>query len=128
MPPAARVSDKVLQTGPHCHAAIHPPAPTPTPQPHPPIPLAIIPGGSTVLIGGLPAARVGDQTQPCMLPTCVPGGPGIIEKGSATVIINGQPAARLGDPTTHPVCAAAIIPGPAGVILPPCCPTVIIGG
>ena len=125
--PAARISDQVLQDAPHCHAPIHPPAPTPTPIPHPPVPLTIISGQPNVLINNLPAARVTDKTTPCILPGCVPGGPGIISMGSATVYIGGLPAARMGDMTTHPACIAPI-PSPTGKILPPCSPTVIIGG
>ena len=128
MPPAARMTDQVLQTAPHCHAPIHPPAPTPTPVPHPAMPLMIKPPCAvTVLIGNLPAARVTDQTLPCMLVPCVPAGPGIIVKGSATVMINNLPAARLGDMTSHPSCVAPI-PSPTGQIIPPCCPNVMIGG
>ena len=128
MPPAARIGDKVLQDGPHCHAPIHPPAPIPTPVPHPPLPLTLAVGGAaTVLIGGMPAARVTDQTVPCSLPTCVPGGPGMIAKGSATVMIAKLPAARVSDLTAHPTCVAPI-PMPTGKVLPPGCPTVIIGG
>ena len=48
----------------------------------------------TVLIGGLPAARVGDMA------TCV-GPPDVIALGSFTVLIGGQPAARMGDLTAH---------------------------
>jgi uncharacterized Zn-binding protein involved in type VI secretion len=48
----------------------------------------------TVLIGGLPAARVTD------LATCV-GPPDIIVLGSFTVLIGGLPAARMGDLTAH---------------------------
>lgn len=48
----------------------------------------------TVLIGGLPAARVGDMA------TCV-GPPDVIAMGSFTVLIGGQPAARMGDLTAH---------------------------
>ena len=124
--PTARLSDLVLQQGPHCHAPIHPPAPVPTPVPHPPMPLAIIKGQPNVLIGGLPAARVTDMTQPCILPGCVPAGPGIITLGSFTTIIGGVPAARINDMTTHASCVAPI-PGPIGKILPPGCPTVLIG-
>jgi uncharacterized Zn-binding protein involved in type VI secretion len=47
-----------------------------------------------VLIGDLPAARVGDPA------TCV-GPPDVIVKGSFTVLIGGQPAARMGDSTAH---------------------------
>ena len=52
------------------------------------------PGCPTVLIGGQPAARVGDML------TCV-GPPDSIIVGSATVLIGGQPAARMGDSTAH---------------------------
>ena len=55
----------------------------------------ILPAGEpTVLIGGLPAARVGDMA------TCV-GPPGTIVMGSTTVLIGGMPAARMGDTTAH---------------------------
>lgn len=125
--PAARVGDNVLQNGPHCHAPIHPAALVPTPVPHPPMPLPIIVGSPTVMIGGAPAARATDQTQPCLIPACVPGGPGVIAKGSATVLINGMPAARLNDTTMHAACVGPI-PGPTGMIIGPGCPTVLIGG
>jgi uncharacterized Zn-binding protein involved in type VI secretion len=52
------------------------------------------PGAPTVLIGGLPAARMGD------LCTCV-GPPDTIIIGSTKVMIKGQPAARMGDSTAH---------------------------
>jgi uncharacterized Zn-binding protein involved in type VI secretion len=52
------------------------------------------PGMPTVLIGGMPAARVGDM---CV---CV-GPPDVIAKGSAGVFIGGPPAARIGDNTAH---------------------------
>jgi len=67
------------------------------------------PGGVTVLIGSLPAARVGDMA------TCV-GPPDAIVKGSATVLISNMPAARIGDSCSH---GGAIVAG---------CPTVLIGG
>jgi uncharacterized Zn-binding protein involved in type VI secretion len=125
--PAARLGDNILQDAPHCHAPIHPAAPVPTPVPHPALPLAIIKGAGTVMIGGMPAARLTDQSAPCMLPGCVPNGPGMIAKGSATVLIEGLPAARINDLTAHPGCVAPI-PSPTGKILPPGCPTVLIGG
>ena len=125
--PAARMSDLVKQDAPHCHAPIHPAAPTPTPTPHPALPLAIIKGAPNVLINNLPAARATDTTVPCMLPGCVPGGPGMVSKGSATVLIGGLPAARANDLTAHASCVAPI-PSPVGKILPPCAPTVLIGG
>jgi uncharacterized Zn-binding protein involved in type VI secretion len=52
------------------------------------------PGGLPVLIGGQPAARVGD------LALCV-GPPDVIALGSMTVLIGGMPAARMGDLTAH---------------------------
>lgn len=125
--PAARMSDQVLQDSPHCHAPIHPAAPVPTPSAHPALPLAIIKGAGTVMIGNLSAARVTDTTAPCMLPGCVPGGPGMVSMGSATVMIENMPAARAGDMTAHTSCVAPI-PGPTGKVLPPGCPTVLIGG
>lgn len=67
------------------------------------------PGDPTVLIAGMPAARVGDMA------TCT-GPPDSIVKGSATVFIGGKPAARMGDLTAH---GGTIVAG---------CPTVIIGG
>lgn len=124
--PAARMGDQVLQDGPHCHAPIHPPAPVPTPVPHPPMPLAIIKGQPNVLIGGQPAARMTDMTAPCLLASCVPAGPGMIAMASTTVLIGGLPAARVGDMTMHASCVAPI-PAPTGKILPPGCPTVMIG-
>lgn len=125
---AARVGDLVLQPNPHCHAAIHPTPGGPAPLPVPSIPLAIVKGAPNVLIGGQPAARVGDTTAPCMLPGCTPGGPGTIASGSATVLIGGMAAARAGDTTSHASCGAGPIPAPTGTIQPPGCPTVLIGG
>jgi uncharacterized Zn-binding protein involved in type VI secretion len=52
------------------------------------------PGCPTVLIGGMPAARVGDMG------VCV-GPPDVIALGSMTVLIGGAPAARMGDMTAH---------------------------
>ena len=127
MPAAARIGDRVRQDSPHCHAPIHPSAPVPTPSAHPALPLTIIKGAPTVLIGNQPAAQVGSTTTPCTLPACVPGGPGIVAKGSTSVMIGGLPAARVNDLTAHPSCVAPI-PAPVGKILPPGCPTVMIGG
>jgi uncharacterized Zn-binding protein involved in type VI secretion len=122
------MTDKVLHDAPHCHAPIHPAAPTPTPVPHPPVPLPILTNCiTTVLIENLPAAVVTSQTQPCLLPSCVPGGPGIISKGSATVLIGNLPAARAGDMVAFASCVAPI-PSPTGKIIPPCATTVMVGG
>jgi uncharacterized Zn-binding protein involved in type VI secretion len=52
------------------------------------------PGCPTVLIGNMPAARMGDMA------TCV-GPPDVIAMGSPTVMIGNMMAARMGDPTAH---------------------------
>lgn len=52
------------------------------------------PGCPTVLIGGMPAACVGD------LVTCA-GPPDTIVMGSFTVMFGGRPAAQLGSLTAH---------------------------
>lgn len=129
MPFAATVGGMVKQDAPHCHAPIHPPAPVPTPVPHPGLPLTIIKGEFTVMIGGKPAAQglMGSMTTPCMLPGCVPGGPGQVMLGSFTVLIGNKPAARVNDMSMHPSCVAPI-PSPVGKIMPPGVPTVMIGG
>lgn len=126
MPPAARLGDMVRQDAPHCHAPIHPPALVPTPTAHPALPLAIVKGAGTVMIGKMPAARVTDMTAPCALPGCVPAGPGMVAMGSTSVFIEKMPAARVNDQTAHASCVAPI-PSPVGKILPPGCPTVMIG-
>ena len=95
MPPAARLTDMhtcpmVTVLVPHVGGPILPPC------------------CPTVLIGGLPAARMGDMA------TCV-GPPDVIAMGSPTVLIGSMMAARLGDPTVH------------GGIIVLGCPTVIIG-
>lgn len=96
MPFAARISDMhtcPMVTGlvPHVGGPILPP------------------GCPTVLIGGLPAATLGDML------VCT-GPPDTIIMGSATVMIGGKPAARMGDMTAH-----------GGVIILGCM-TVNIGG
>jgi len=52
------------------------------------------PGAPTVMIGFMPAARLGDM---CV---CV-GPPDVIIKGSSKVLIGFLPAARMGDQTAH---------------------------
>ena len=52
------------------------------------------PGCSTVLIGGMPAAVMGD------ICTCT-GPPDTIMLGSTGVLIGGRPAARMGDQCMH---------------------------
>lgn len=66
------------------------------------------PGVPNVLIGGMPAAVMGDMC------TCV-GPPDTIILGSAGVLIGGKPAARMGDQCAH---GGVIVLG---------CPTVLIG-
>lgn len=89
MLPAARVTDMIVST-----ATLGVPTPI------------IPPGAPTVLIGGLPAARMGD--------TC---GVDAIIKGSVTVMIGGLPAARVAD-----------LSASGGSIMPPGALTVLIGG
>ena len=92
--PAARVTDMhvcpmVTGTVPHVGGPI-----LPTGEP-------------TVLIGNLPAARMGDMA------TCV-GPPDSIIAGSATVLIGGMPAARMGDSTAH---GGSIVVGDVTVLI-----------
>lgn len=89
MLPAARVTDMIVSVAT---------SGIPTP--------IIPPGAATVLIAGLPAARITD--------TC---GVDVIVKGSASVLIGGLPAARILDLTAA-----------GGTLLPPGAPTVLIGG
>jgi uncharacterized Zn-binding protein involved in type VI secretion len=71
------------------------------------VPTPILPPGApTVLIAGMPAARLGD--------TC---GADAVIMGSVTVLIGGLPAARIGDPTAG-----------GGAIVAVGAPTVLIGG
>jgi uncharacterized Zn-binding protein involved in type VI secretion len=66
-------------------------------------------GFPTVLIGGMPAAR--------LLDSCVCAGPpNAAAAGSATVLIGGLPAARKGDKTAH------------GGVITTGFPNVLIGG
>jgi uncharacterized Zn-binding protein involved in type VI secretion len=81
-------------------------APGTPPVPHVGGPIAG-PGASTVLIGGLPAARVTDTA------VCA-GPPDVIVNGSLTVLIEGLPAARAGDATAH---GGTIVSGCASVLL-----------
>jgi uncharacterized Zn-binding protein involved in type VI secretion len=67
------------------------------------------PGCPSVMIGGRPAAVMGDST------FCV-GPPNKIIMGSTSVMIGGKPAARLGDSTAH-----------GGKIVGPGAPNVMIG-
>lgn len=69
----------------------------------------VLPAGHPqTLIGGLPAARLGDKA------VCV-GPIDVIVQGAPTVLIGGLPAARMGDRTAH------------GGMITLGCPTVLIG-
>ncbi|MFJ6675400.1 PAAR domain-containing protein [Actinosynnema sp. NPDC091369] len=93
MPPAARVGD------PTGHPGVLAP-----------------PGVPTVLIGGLPAATVGNP-HTCSFPGLPPHPPTpVLPPGCPTVLIGGRPAARVGDLAG---CGAPVLVG---------CPTVLIGG
>jgi uncharacterized Zn-binding protein involved in type VI secretion len=96
MMPAARIADMhacPMVTGivPHVGGPIMPP------------------GGVTVLVGKMPAARVGDMA------TCV-GPPDVIAMGSFTKFFQKMPAARLSSLTGH---GGTVVAG---------FPTVLIGG
>lgn len=96
--PAARIGDM------HVCPMVTPGTP---PIPHVGGPIAG-PGCATVLIGGMPAAVLGDM--------CVcTGPPDTITLGSTGVLIGGKPAARMGDMCGH---GGVIVVG---------CPTVLIG-
>ena len=82
--PAARLTDM------HVCPMVTPAVP---PVPHVGGPITG-PGAPTVLIGGLPAAVLGDMA------VCV-GPPDNILLGSPTVLITNKPAARMGDTTAH---------------------------
>lgn len=84
MQPAARLTDM------HVCPMLTPGVP---PIPHVGGPITG-PGAPTVLIGGLPAARISDMA------VCV-GPPDSIVMGSPTVLIGGMPAARMGDSCAH---------------------------
>jgi uncharacterized Zn-binding protein involved in type VI secretion len=87
--PAARVTDNLVSTATQGS----------------PVPI-IPPGTPIVLIGGMPAATLGDSC-----------GADSIIKGSATVLIGGKPAARVTDSTAG-----------GGIVMPPGEPTVLVGG
>lgn len=79
----------------------------------------IVAGAPNVLIGGMPAARVGDMHTCPQVTGIVPHVGGPIVLGSATVLIGGMPAARAGDMATCTGPPDSIAMG---------CPTVLIGG
>lgn len=92
--PAARITDMHV-------------CPLADPKPHVGGPITG-PCAPTVLVGGLPQARISDMA------TCV-GPPDMIALGSPTVYVGGMPAARMGDLCAH---GGTIVTG---------LPTVLIG-
>jgi uncharacterized Zn-binding protein involved in type VI secretion len=97
MPPAARVGD-VTSHG---------------------TPLGPGPGSTDVLIGGMPAWRVGMDFHACpMFTGTAPHVGGMAAVGSTTVLINNMPAARQGDMIVESGPPNSITMG---------CPTVLIG-
>jgi uncharacterized Zn-binding protein involved in type VI secretion len=89
VPPAARLGDPTVHGG-----------------------AVVGPGVPTVLIGGMPAAVLGDLHACPITPGHLPSSP--FTAGSASVFISGRPALRAGDPAG---CGASV---PAGA------PTVMI--
>ena len=91
MPPAVREADIILSTVDRLL-----------------VPLPIVASGTrSVLIGGRPAATLGDRAS---------AGSGWIVSGSTTVLIGGRPAARMSDRIAD-----------GGVMSTPGWPTVLIG-
>ena len=96
--PQARITDM--------HMCNIPGPPTPAgPLPPAPLPITAV-GAPTVLVAGLPAARVTDQHVSAV-------GPHPIVKGSMTVVICNMLAARIGD---LGVCGGAIMKGELTVL------------
>lgn len=91
MPPAARVTDMTGHPG-----------------------MVSGPGTPMVLIGGLPAAVVGDMHTCTMPPVAGPHPPTPFMKGSVSVLIGGRPALRLGDLSG---CGAPIVMGEMTVLI-----------
>jgi uncharacterized Zn-binding protein involved in type VI secretion len=92
MPPAARVTDTTTHGG-----------------------TIIGPGEPTVLIGGMPAAVMGDNHVCSLPPNAHPLTVSPFPMGSATVLFGGKPAIRVGDVA---ICGASAAVGE---------PTVMIG-
>jgi uncharacterized Zn-binding protein involved in type VI secretion len=91
MPPAARVGDPTAHPG-----------------------LVTGPGVPNVLIGGAPAAVVGDLHACSMPPLTGPHPPTPFPAGSVNVLIGGRPALRLGDLSG---CGAPIVVGALTVVI-----------
>jgi uncharacterized Zn-binding protein involved in type VI secretion len=91
MPPAARVTDATAHPG-----------------------VVTGPGVATVLIGGMPAAVLGDLHTCSFPPPAGPHPPSPFPKGSVTVLIGGRPALRMGDVSG---CGAPILTGAFTVLI-----------
>ncbi len=91
MPPAARVADATGHPG-----------------------MVTGPGVATVLIGGMPAAVLGDLHTCSFPPPAGPHPPSPFPKGSVTVLIGGRPALRMGDVSG---CGAPILTGAFTVLI-----------
>lgn len=91
MPPAARVGDLTAHPG-----------------------VVTGPGVPNVLIGGMPAAVVGDLHSCAMPPLAGPHPPTPFPVGSFTVLIGGRPALRMGDVAG---CGAPIVVGMFTVLI-----------
>ena len=91
MPPAARSTDPTAHPG-----------------------MMAGPGVPTVLIGGMPAAVIGDNHSCAMPPVAGPHPPTPDAKASATVLIGGKPVARMGDMSA---CSAPIVMGMFTVLI-----------
>lgn len=96
MPPVARVGDMTAHGG-----------------------VIIGPGVPNVLIGGMPAAVMGDMHTCPLFTGPVPhvGGPIIL--GSTTVLVGGRPLAYVG-------CQCTCVAPAPDAIIPPGCPTVMV--
>lgn len=91
MPPAARVGDPTAHPG-----------------------VVSGPGVPVVLIGGTPAAVLGDLHACAMPPLAGPHPPTPFAPGSPTVLIGGRPALRIGDMSG---CGAPIVFGSFNVLI-----------
>ena len=91
MPPAARLTDRTTHPG-----------------------LVLGPGVVPVVVGGLPAAVVGDMHLCLFPPPAGPHPPAPFPKGSTTVLVGGRPALRVTDVSS---CGATIVSGALTVVV-----------
>lgn len=94
MPPAARVTDQTAHGTPLTGV-----------------------GSPNVLIGGMPAWRVGDFHTCPLSNGPVPHVGGVVSAGSTSVLINGMPAARLGDTVSENGPPNTIVAGETTVLI-----------